>query len=288
MHRGNYIWGLVLVLLGALLLAQNMGLIPPGVSIWSIFWALVLVALGASLLVRSAAPREDRGMSVVPGTQPAGGPVVSTARQGEAVRVPLGAARQATLRFHHGAGELRVDANAAPDELYSGTFVGGLDHQERQDGDEMVADLRVPAGVMPIIGPFDTSDALNWTVGLNPNIPLKLEFEVGASRSLLNLRDLQVKEINLQTGASATEIDLPARAGEVRARLHSGMAGVVVRIPENVSAWIHTRGALSSTQVDTQRFPEVGSGDYRSADYGMAANRVEIDIETGIGSVKVQ
>jgi len=106
-------------------------------------------------------------------------------------------------------------------------------------------------------------------------------------RLLLNLRDLQVKELYLQTGASATEIDMPARAGEVRATLRSGAASVVVRIPENVAAQIHTHGGLSSVSVDTQRFPQVGEGDFRSPDYGMAANRIDLDVETGVGSFRV-
>lgn len=279
MHRGNYIWGIVLVLLGGLLLGQNLGLIPPNVNVWSIFWALVLVALGVSLLVRNLAPGWGRSESVVPGAV--------AARQGDAVRMPLGAARRARVNFHHGAGELRIDANAAPDELLSGTFVGGLEHQERQDGDELVVDLRVPSDNIPMVVPFGPSDALNWTVGLNPNVPLSLRLEVGANRNLLNLRDLQVKELYLQTGASATEIDMPARAGEVRATLRSGAASVVVRIPENVSAQIHTHGGLSSVEVDRQRFPQVGEGDFRSLDYGMAANRIDLDVETGVGSFRV-
>lgn len=279
MHIGKYFWGIVLVLLGGLLLAQNLGLIAPSVNVWSIFWALLLVALGASLLVRNLAPGWGRSESVVSGG-------VAT-RQGGAVRLPLGAARQARVNIHHGAGELRIDANAAPDELFSGTFVGGLEHQERQDGDELVVDLRVPSDNIPMVVPFGPSDALNWTVGLNPNVPLALRLEVGANRNLLNLRDLQVKELYLQTGASATEIDMPARAGEVRATLRSGAASVVVRVPENVSAQIRTHGGLSSVSVDTQRFPQVGDGDFRSPDYGMAANRIDLDVETGIGSLRV-
>ena len=273
MRRGSYFWGIVLVLLGGLLLAQNMGLIPPNVNVWSIFWALILVALGVSLLLRNRAPELVNSGSY--------------ARQGEAVRLPLGSARRANVRFHHGAGELRVDANAAPDELLSGTFVGGLEHQERQNDDELVVDLRVPANSIPMVGPFDSSDALNWTVGLNPNVPLALNLEVGASRNLLNLRDLQVKELHLQTGASATEIDMPARAGETRAVLRSGAASVVVRIPEGVSAQIRARGGLSSTNVNTLRFPQVGDGDYRSPDYDMAANRVDLDVETGLGEIRI-
>ncbi len=278
MRRGNYFWGIVLVLLGALLLAQNLGLIPSNINVWSIFWALLLVGVGVWMLMRSNAPARERGAA-------AGG--MTSARPGEAVRLPLGTARRARINFHHGAGELRVDANAAPDELLSGSFVGGLDHAERQNDDALEVDLKVPPDNMPVVVPFGPTDRLDWTVGLNPNVSLSLDFEVGANRTLLNLRDLQVKELHLQTGASSTEIDMPARAGETRATLRSGAASVVVRIPENVSAYIRTRGGLSSTDVNTTRFPQIGSGEFRSPDYEMAANKVDLDVETGVGAFKV-
>src|SRR5512138_3183856 len=188
MHRGSFFWGGVLVLLGAVLMAQNLHLLPPNVDVWAIFWSLVLVALGVMMLLRNLGPR-----SVL---------------KEEAVRQPLGGARRASMRLHYGAGELRIDGSAAPDELYSGTFAGGLDHQERQNGDEITAELRIPSGSFPdfpIVVPGDARQGFNWTIGVNPNIPLKLEIEAGASRNWFDLRELQVKELSLQTGASATD-----------------------------------------------------------------------------------
>jgi hypothetical protein len=44
---------------------------------------------------------------------------------------------------------------------------------------------------------------------------------------------------------------------------------------------------LSEISVDQNRFPRTGNG-YQSADYDTAANKVDILIETGVGSVKVK
>lgn len=274
MHRGSIFWGVVLVLLGGILLAQNMGWLPQGLNVWAIFWSLVLVAFGISLLVRSASPR--------------------AALHAEALRLPLGDTRQARVYFHHGAGELHLDGNAAPDELLSGSFSGGVEQNVQPKPEETIVDLRVPAQNFPTLGPFDGSRGFNWTVGLNRNIPLMLDMEVGASRNWLDLRDLLVKELRLQTGASATEIDFPARAGETRAWLRSGAAAVEVRIPEGVSARIRARGGLAAFDVDVTRFPLVSGSmgsagsEYRSPDFDMAANRVDLDVETGMGSVRIR
>jgi hypothetical protein len=276
MRRGSLFWGILLVLIGAILLSQTMGLIPPGVNIWSIFWALVLVGLGVWILFPAV-----RGGSRL---------------HEEPYRLPLDDARSATLRIRHGAGELRIDAHAAPGDLLSGTFVGGVQPTVNHSADGVTVELRSPVENYRFMTGFEgRSGALNWTIGLDQNTPFVLDLEVGACRNLINLRDLQVKELRLQTGASASEIDFPTRAGETRAWLKSGMASVVARVPEGVSARIRVRGGLSSVTVDTARFPLVSggsagiavSGEYCSPDYAVAANRLDLDIESGVGSTQV-
>jgi hypothetical protein len=58
-------------------------------------------------------------------------------------------------------------------------------------------------------------------------------------------------------------------------------------VPEGVSARIHARGGLYELNVDTNRFPNVGD-EYRSPDYEVSANRVDIDVETGMGGIKIR
>lgn len=298
MNRSNLYWGLALLILGILLLLDNLGLLG-GINVWAIFWPLALIAVGVRLLWRSSGSRTFDSRWTTPaagaGTTPPASvesnreaaPVSSPAGRlpAEAVRIPLGSARHATLRFHHGAGELRVDANAAPDELLSGTFEGGLDRQISGSPEDVTVELRVPPEKMLV----SFGSLQNWMVGLNPNIPLALDMELGANRTLLDLRDLQVQSLRLQTGASETEVIVPVRAGEVKASVHAGVAGLVVTVPDNVSARIHLHGALTSNQVNTARFPQVSMGGvYASPDYEMAANKVDLDVEAGLGSISVR
>ena len=44
--------------------------------------------------------------------------------------------------------------------------------------------------------------------------------------------------------------------------------------------------ALGSNQIDPARFPRIGDV-YQSLDYGTAANRVDIDVRGGVGSLRV-
>jgi len=267
MRNGSIFWGLFLVLLGGLLLAQSTGILPRGVNVWSIFWSLVLVALGVGILLRAT----GRG----------------TSARTESAREALSGAARGELHFRHGAGELRVTGGAAPEDLFSGSFGGGVEARTQRSGETLTVDLRTPADSIPFVTFYSRGD-LNWDVALNSNVPLTLHFEGGANRSNLDLRDLQVKELRLETGASATNIDFPARAGSTKARIRSGASSVDMRIPEGVAARIHASGGLASINVDSTRFPQVSGTDYRSPDFDTAANRLDVDIETGVGSVSIR
>jgi predicted membrane protein len=128
--------------------------------------------------------------------------------------------------------------------------------------------------------------ALDWDIALNPSVPLFLRLETGASESRLSLTDLQVRELSIKTGASATTVDLPRAAGLTRVHVESGAASVKLRVPQGVAASIQVKSALAGIHVDRTRFPVSAAG-YASSDYAGAANKVEIFVETGVGSVDI-
>jgi hypothetical protein len=272
MRISNLFWGLALAFLGGLLLLDNFNMLPPGVNVWGIFWPVVLIFVGLGTLF--GALRSSRR-----------GPAGVTNR--EAFRLPLDGATSARVRIRHGAGELRLDDQAAPGELVSGSFTGGLDHQLSRDGDMAVLDLRAPSDTLPIILPFDSSSGFNWTLGLSREIALELDMELGASSNHIDLTSLNVRQLRVQSGASSTEIAFPARARQTYARVETGVASVQLRIPPGVAARIRSESGLAGVNIDTGRFPRVNGG-YRSPDYDTAENRLELDLETGVGSVSVR
>jgi hypothetical protein len=60
----------------------------------------------------------------------------------------------------------------------------------------------------------------------------------------------------------------------------------VFEVPGSVAARIRSRVALGSSQIDEARFPRLGDVS-QSADYGTSENRVDIDVQGGVGSVRV-
>ena len=69
-------------------------------------------------------------------------------------------------------------------------------------------------------------------------------------------------------------------------KAEAGAASVTFEVPAGVAVRIRNRMALGSSQIDESRFPRVGDI-YQSLDYATAENRIDMDIQGGVGSVKV-
>jgi hypothetical protein len=95
-----------------------------------------------------------------------------------------------------------------------------------------------------------------------------------------------VRSLDLSTGAADTRVRLPRAAGATSVKASSGAASLVLEVPTGVAARIRMQMALGSGQVDESRFPRTATG-YESPDYATAPNRIDIDIQGGVGSVRV-
>ena len=262
-NNNTLFWGVILILAGGLFLIDNLGIFR--IDVGAIFWPLLLILFGAWVLISNFM---WRGVET------------------EHANIPLEGASRAHLRVRHGAGRLNISAGAGMGDLVVGDFGGGLDFQARRSGDQMDVEMCPKANNFPMFG-GGPGRSLDWTFSLARDLPLSLEFETGANEARINLSELLVTDLSLNSGASSTDITMPANAGVTAARIRTGAASVNVHIPEGVAARIQARGGLASISVDSARFPRSGGG-YESPDYGTAANKIDLDIETGVGSVEVR
>jgi len=268
MSRSTFFWGIILVLAGILLLLNSLGIL--AVNVWSLIWPLALIAFGLWLLWGIFLGRSEAGA--------------------EEATIPLEGAGRARVRIQHGAGRLDVDSSAGSGELVSGTFRGGLERRVKREGDALTVEMHTPPHHFPFFmmpWSWGPGGPLDWSFGLNGEVPLSLDLQTGASDARLDLAELRVTDLRLQTGASATRLTLPANAGHTRAEVHSGAASVSIRVPEGVAARIQIKSGMAGIAVDRDRFPRSGDT-YQSPDYETAPNRVDLYVETGVGSVDVR
>jgi hypothetical protein len=263
MRRSSLFWGAILILLGGLLLLKSLGLLG-NVDIWGLLWPTFLILMGLRILL---------------------GRFWRTSARSEHANIPLEGAAQARVRLQHGAGRMTLRSGANATDLLEGDFGGGLDVMTKHSGDQLTTSLSLPSQNFPFV--WEPGYTLDWSINFNRDIPFALEVNTGASESRIDLNDLKVTELHLQTGASSTDITLPANAGFTRVSIESGAASVNIRIPQGVAARIRSQSGLAAVTVDSNRFPRIGDSN-QSLDYDTAANKAEIHIQTGVGAVDVR
>ena len=265
MRNSQLFWGGILLLAGGFMLASEMGIkLPNGMSLMELLWPLGLILAGLWVLFSVFL----RGKVDV-----------------EIASVDLQGANTASLKISHGAGELKIHSGAKPNELAHGSFAGGLEHKATRNGDRLEVHMRPAKDVMdlPFFGP---RVQLDWDVALNPQIPTALTLNVGANKSTLDLRDLNLTDLKLETGASDTRVTLPSN-GRYRADFDLGAASLEVTVPDGLSARIHASVGAASLKIDESRFPRNGSY-YQSPDFDSAAKSVDMTIDAGAASIKVR
>lgn len=269
MKRQTLFWGTLLILVGGVLLLDNLGVFSQlGFSAWQLIWPLALIYAGIWTVFWGVMRGRLGGV------------------EEESLSAPLEDAARARIAVKYGAGECYLSGGAPAGLLFQGTFEGGLKHALTRHPDGTV-NLQLSSDV-DVIGPWNFGGGYRrrWDVQFSDALPVTLDLDTGASNLRADLSTMQVSAIDLDVGASSSEITLPARAGRTVVRGSVGAASLSLRVPEGVAARIHISGGLSSVQVDTHRFPRVDGG-YESPDYESAEHRVDIRLDVGVGSVSV-
>lgn len=260
MKRDNIFWGIVLILLGFLFLLQTQGIIA---NVFRFFWPLALILVGGWIILNvywRPAPSEAETFSV-----------------------PLGAAKNARFKFAHGAGQIEITGGAPLSQALVGSAATGMNRESRLEGDRLEVKVEAGPSFVPFVGP---SEGI-WRFQLTQEIPVTLVVESGASSLNLDLKDVLATFIQLKTGASSSDVVVPRRGVSIL-EVESGVASLNVRVPDGTAARIRVKEGVTSVNVDTNRFPRLDSDFYQSSDFEGAADRAEINIESGLGSVSVK
>lgn len=200
----------------------------------------------------------------------------------ETFLVPLGAAKSARFKFSHGAGQIEITGGAPIGQALVGSSAVGMNQENRLEGDRLEVKVEAGPSFLPFLGPSQGV----WRFQLTQEIPLTLIVEAGASSLNIDLQDVLASRVELNTGASSSNVTVPAR-GVSLLDIEAGAASVNVRVPAATAARIRVEEGVNSVHVDTNRFSRLDSGFYQSSGYETAADRAEINIEAGLGSVNV-
>jgi hypothetical protein len=125
----------------------------------------------------------------------------------------------------------------------------------------------------------------HWDLRFNNNVPLDLRVEFGAGEARLNLGSLSLRSVDVEMGAGTLRMDLrgtPKNPYSVRVR--GGVGDATVYLPKGVGISATASGGLGEVSVTGLR----KTGDrYVNDAYEKATVRIRLDIQGGVGSIKL-
>jgi len=193
------------------------------------------------------------------------------------VREEDGEEKRTVATFQQGPWELQF----SPDIPISLDVELGVGKGEFRLGGLQVKDFTLSTGASDVLLSFDTPN-----VGAIENINI----ESGLSRfQARNLGNANFKHLRFQGGVGSYLLDFSGNlTSEVDVDLEVGLGVVTVVIPSDVGARIvYDETWMSSIDLDPD-FRTAGDNIYTTSNLGTAAGRMNLRVNSGVGSVKVR
>ncbi len=286
---GKLIFGIVILVLGLLLLIQNLGIVTsiPFADTLKIFWPIGIILAGVLILVKQRLLGTTiLILSIVFG-------IVFTA-----------------LPTNMEVGELKIENRDYPSEnvsevIYDISFGGAnLNLTSSNDKTKLIEiksettiqkDLNFKVnekngityvnieeeGYFTFFDLFNLKDQVsNLDIKLNPDINTKLNLDYGAVDGVLDLRELNIEKLKINSGASSTQIYLGSYPTLIE--IDTGASDIQFHFPEGIEIEIENNGGASSTQFSD--FKKVGNK-YYSPNFEDSEEKIIIKIDSGVSSI---
>lgn len=304
MKASHIFWGLLFIGIGSLVLINNFTTIfMDWATIWKL-WPLAIVLIGLSILVKhkygkaviaglaaiilalgifasfkTAANLVNNDFKMVFGDD--ADYEYTTTKFTEKLDTTL---MFATLNFDAGAGTFNISKTT--ENLIDAT-AEGVKHNFRLTRFDSDSSTKIDLSMrQKSIFRFGKSYKNNIDVALNPNPVWDMNLDVGAASMDFDLTEIKTKNIDVDMGAASIKIKLGSLYPETKLSVDAGASDINVFVPKESGCKIITDGALSSKHFSD--FEKITSDHYETANFSEAANKIYIEIDSGVSSINVK
>lgn len=295
MKTGTLFWGILLIVGGLLLLLDRMNLLLIDFEgVWRL-WPLILVLWGISILVPTLKFRQAivaciavaLAVVAVAFARTFWGPDLRTTEskvtRQDFVEQMEGEVERAALKLNAGAGSFVIDD--ITDHLFAAEAHTSMGRYRVQRvtrlGKESIT-MEMSGGKKLRLGRIEN----RVRMFLNTGPEWELEFDAGAAEIDFDLSPLKVRSLLVNSGASSIRIRLGSLLKETKVLVDAGASSVNIQIPHGVGCSLSVDAALSSKRFEG--FTEKEDGLYETEDYRSADRRIEVSIDAGVSSLKVE
>jgi hypothetical protein len=257
-RRGYRVWAAALVGLGLLLLAYNISGPWPGAGAAAALWPALVILLGVGL------------------------PFVAWWARGfqlPAFACDRNSCEAAELWVTAGTADVRVEAFVGASQLAVGKFPSLAGPQVMKAGavTRLVMDHRAAAPLL----------SGGWSAALNKTLPWSLQLRASVGGFVLDLRDLLVVKLDLESVAGPVDLTLPA-AGQGEMALRLLLGDLTLRVPEGVGVKLKFEaGPLATLKLNGRRLVRLAADEWATPDFSTAPQRFALRVNMLAGDLKL-
>lgn len=266
MRRGAVYWGIGLIGLGLLMLADHLGLLP--FHLRGVVFPILLILAGIWVIWGLSGARRSAGATTL--------------------RTPLADASSLELDLRHMGGRLRLDGTTPEPDVLTAEFATGARHELVRSGGMLKLRLR-PAddwGFLTAPWAWQPGDPPHWAVHVPTTVPARLRVLTNAAETALDLSALQLSGLHLRTNASACVVTLPRPHGVVPVRIEGNATSIRIWLDPDASAQITAHADLGTIHADPGHFSQTGPA-YTTAGLDQAVDRYDVTIYVRAGSAEL-
>lgn len=208
----------------------------------------------------------------------------SSPAQYDAQSVEMDASELVHVNLHMGAGDLRVTDGSQKlmraDFTYS---VPAWKPEVRYTSSNGRGDLTIeqPKSSHSHLG----NTKYVWDLQLSNKVPMDLTVNFGAGQARLDLGSLLLRGVELHMGVGRLDMDLRGKPRhDYNVNIHGGVGQATVRLPADAGIYAQAHGGIGS--IDVRGLRREG-GHWVSETYDHASAKIRLDINGGIGEIKV-
>ena len=289
----SFFWPVVLILVGIFALLVNAGLISTDrLSLLEDLWPVILIVVGLELLARRTLPGSAGDVAAVLIVLIAAGGAmayVALAPNPGATHTldtsaTVGNLDHASIEVDVGSARISMDGAAAEGELYR-AHIEYSGPKPDVNLDRSTGKLQISQGNTSF-GVFRSRNFI-LDIHLNSSLPWSITANSGAATDTFQLAPVNVRSIDVNTGASREKITLGKPSGVVPITVNGGALTVHVHRPAGIPASVTVSGGAVNLDADGQQHRGIGTQSWQSAGYAGAADAYRVEINGGACTVGI-
>lgn len=191
--------------------------------------------------------------------------------------------KDATLRLESGMGKVTIEGTTEKlFEGFSSGYFNTYDVRTNHRFDRTIVKFDYEPQKIKFFGKQKKN---HIKLALNPIPVWEMKLEFGAARAELDLSDYKISNFSMHTGASSTKLRFGNRTEKINVKIEMGAAALRIYIPHDSGCEIN--GEMLLISKDFEGFEKVNKQVYRSESFDNSANKIFIDLEGGISSLKI-